>query len=346
MKVQHGNTTAHPVLRVPEPSPVRQRHRSFPKTPHTHHPHQDGLIIAHCDRATQKAPASPNGARCGAHGPETHCLRAARQPHGDVPQPAIRDGSWVLGSRCVAVWLLLLHPLPLDGSIFCDGLRALADVAVAPTLYGAGDDLTSWAAAALEAVGDGPVVVVGNSIGGSCAIEVARRAPEKVKALVLCGAQPAHRPEPKLRDAALRVLASDGLAAAWERYWLPLFGPNASAAVIEDAWRVASAVGPERIAAGVRAFHGRRSVPALVGGAGLDGERRVRHRPRSRAPTGGAAAERVVSRGRRCGSLPPIGSTRRAETDHRPGHRCRAASLTSRCNREPAFRGSPFSPAR
>lgn len=153
--------------------------------------------------------------------------------------------------------LLLLHPLPLDGSIFSDDLRALGDTCVAPTLYGAGDDITDWAAAALDAVGDGPLVAVGNSIGGSCAIEVVRMAPTKVKALVLCGTKPGHRPEPALRDETLRVLASEGLAAAWERYWRPLFGPKASADLIARAWRSASAHGADAIAAGVRAFHGR-----------------------------------------------------------------------------------------
>ena len=87
--------------------------------------------------------------------------------------------------------LLLLHPLPFDGSIFSEDLRALGDQCAAPTLYDAGDNITQWAEAALDAVGDGPVVVVGNSIGGSCAIEVARIAPTKVKALVLCGSKPA-----------------------------------------------------------------------------------------------------------------------------------------------------------
>jgi pimeloyl-[acyl-carrier protein] methyl ester esterase len=153
--------------------------------------------------------------------------------------------------------LLLLHPLPQDGSIFSDDIRTLGDACVAPTLHDAGDDITGWAEAALDAVGDGPVVVVGNSIGGSCAIEVVRIAPTKVKALVLCGSKPGHRPEPDLRDEALQVLASEGLAAAWERYWLPLFGPKASADLIERGWRSASTQGAESIARGVRAFHGR-----------------------------------------------------------------------------------------
>ncbi len=153
--------------------------------------------------------------------------------------------------------LLLLHPLPLDGSIFSDDLHALTDGSFAPTLYEVGDDLRAWARAALDAAGEGPVVVVGNSIGGSCAIEVARLAPRKVKALVLCGAKPGHRPDPTLRDEALHVLASDGLRAAWERYWLLLFGPAASPEVLQRGWASALWQDAEAVSSGVRAFHAR-----------------------------------------------------------------------------------------
>lgn len=153
--------------------------------------------------------------------------------------------------------LLLLHPLPLDGSIFADDLRTLVDVSAAPTLYGSGSDLCDWAQAALDSIGDGPIVVVGNSIGGSCAIEVARLAPKKVKALVLVGAKPGHRPEPNLRDDVLRLITSDGVSAAWDRFWLPLFGPAASADAIERAQQVVRKQGADAISNGVRAFHGR-----------------------------------------------------------------------------------------
>jgi len=163
------------------------------------------------------------------------------------------------------VKLLLLHPLPLDGSIFSNDLRALADECMAPTLYEHGNDLIDWARAALDTVGDGPVVVVGNSIGGSCAIEVARLAPTKVKALVLCGTKPGHRPEPQLRDEALDMLERHGLAATWDRYWLPLFGPDASADLVEQGWLTASQHGAEPIACGVRAFHSRTDREDFLG---------------------------------------------------------------------------------
>ena len=102
--------------------------------------------------------------------------------------------------------LLLLHPLPLDGSVFPPALWDLGVEVVAPTLYDAGDDLVDWAIAALGTAGEGPLVVIGNSIGGSCALEIVRLAPTKVAGLVLSGTNPGHRPEPALRDEALRVL--------------------------------------------------------------------------------------------------------------------------------------------
>ncbi len=160
--------------------------------------------------------------------------------------------------------LLLLHPLPLDGSIFSNELRALADQSVSPTLYDAGDDLVAWARRALDAVGDGPLVVVGNSIGGSCAIEVARLAPTKVKALVIIGSKPGHDPDPAFRDEALDVIECEGFRAAWEKYWLPLFGPDVQSDVVERGWRAASAQGGESIATGVRAFHSRPDRSAFL----------------------------------------------------------------------------------
>ena len=83
--------------------------------------------------------------------------------------------------------------------------------------------------------------------------------------LVLCGASAGHRPEPDLRDEALRLLERHGLRAAWERYWLPLFGPDASAEVLEQGWRIAASQGVESIAAGVRAFHARPDREEFLG---------------------------------------------------------------------------------
>lgn len=170
---------------------------------------------------------------------------------------------WLSG-RLFTVKLVLLHPLPLDGSVFGDSVRGLGDECFTPTLYGLGDDIESWARSVLDTVGGGPLVVVGNSIGGSCAIELARLAPTRVRALVLSGAKPDHRPQPDVRDQALRTLEVEGLRSAWDRYWLPLFGPLTAPEAIERARRVAEERGVASIANGVRVFHSRPDRAAFL----------------------------------------------------------------------------------
>ncbi len=107
--------------------------------------------------------------------------------------------------------MVLLHPLPFDGSVWSDEMRSLGQGVIAPTLYDHGDSVESWATAVLDAAAPGPLVVVGNSIGGSCAIEVARLAPKRVKLLVLIGAKAAHRRDPEFRDTAVRLLNDHGM---------------------------------------------------------------------------------------------------------------------------------------
>jgi pimeloyl-ACP methyl ester carboxylesterase len=101
------------------------------------------------------------------------------------------------------------------------------------------------------------MALVGNSIGGSVALEVACLAPERVRCMVLSGSKAGHRPEPEFRDEALRVLSDDGLEAAWGRYWAPLFGPDAHDSVVAHGRAIAARRGATAVAAGVRAFHGR-----------------------------------------------------------------------------------------
>jgi pimeloyl-ACP methyl ester carboxylesterase len=162
------------------------------------------------------------------------------------------------------VHLVLLHPLPLDGSIWHPALTA-DPAALAPTLYGAGDSLAAWARAVLDLAPDGPLFVVGNSVGGSCALEIAGLAPDRVAGLVLIGSKPGVRPEPSFRDEAIRLLRSDGgLAAAWDRYWAPLFAPDADPTVVERARRLTLAAEVEDIVRGVWAFHTRTDRSELL----------------------------------------------------------------------------------
>lgn len=101
------------------------------------------------------------------------------------------------------VGLLLLHPLPLDGSMWADYMDLIPGSTVAPTLYDLGDSIEEWAAESLLLTTADKLIVVGCSVGGSCAIEVAATAPERVAALVLVGTKAGHRPDPTLHAAAV-----------------------------------------------------------------------------------------------------------------------------------------------
>jgi pimeloyl-ACP methyl ester carboxylesterase len=155
--------------------------------------------------------------------------------------------------------LLFLHALPLDGSMWASQMELLPGACVAPTLYDLGDGIEAWAAAVLNCIQSDRLIVVGCSIGGSCAIEVALAAPDRVGALVLIGTKAARRTDPTLYAAALQMLRERGMAIAWQRYWAPLFSVSAEPRIVVAAERIALAQSAEAVARGVTAFHTRPS---------------------------------------------------------------------------------------
>src|SRR5919198_6221051 len=82
--------------------------------------------------------------------------------------------------------VVLLHALPLDERMWESQRDAFGEV-VAPRLYGRGSSMAEWARGVLEEV-EGDFAAVGASMGGYCALELVRQAPERVRALVLAGA--------------------------------------------------------------------------------------------------------------------------------------------------------------
>ena len=138
------------------------------------------------------------------------------------------------------------------------------DAILCPILYDFGDTIGAWAEAVLDAVPSGPLTLVGNSVGGSCAIEVAVRAPERVERLVLIGTKAGHRPEPEFRDQVVRVLLEEGLVPAWERYWLALFAATADPEIIASARHLALEQDVDAVVRGVPAFHGRPDRAAWI----------------------------------------------------------------------------------
>ena len=87
--------------------------------------------------------------------------------------------------------VLLLHGWPVSERVWVSQVGALRDAgydATAPHLYGRGASIDDWAAQLLREV-DGPLVAVGASMGGYCALALARRAPERVVGMVLIGSR-------------------------------------------------------------------------------------------------------------------------------------------------------------
>jgi pimeloyl-ACP methyl ester carboxylesterase len=155
--------------------------------------------------------------------------------------------------------LLLLHALPLDGSMWSAQNQLLPGSTYAPTLYPFGDSIEAWAAAALNIAKGDRLVVVGCSVGGSCALEVAVIAPDRVAALVLIGTKVGHRPDPALHASALQTLQDKGLEEAWKIFWAPLFSRSAERQVIDRAKRITLRQSPLDVARGITAFHSRPS---------------------------------------------------------------------------------------
>lgn len=153
--------------------------------------------------------------------------------------------------------LLLLHALPLDGSMWDAQKHLLPGATYAPTLYPLGDTIEDWAAAALGMAKSDRLIVVGCSVGGSCAIEVAALAPERVAALVLIGTKAAHRPDRVLRDSVLQVLREKRLEEAWRTLWAPLFSSSATSQAVDLGRRIAVRQLSRDVARGVKAFHSR-----------------------------------------------------------------------------------------
>jgi len=150
----------------------------------------------------------------------------------------------------VNVWL---HAFPLDGRMW--GAR---DGLVVSSLYELGDDVDLWAELVLAQV-DGDVVAIGASMGGYAALALARRAPERVRGLVLVGARAdADSAERRAaRDDLLELIDREGTDAVWREMHARLFSPDAPGDAVERARAIAMAQSPDDLANGVRAMRDR-----------------------------------------------------------------------------------------
>jgi 3-oxoadipate enol-lactonase len=109
--------------------------------------------------------------------------------------------------------VVLLHAFPLDERMWEPQLDVLTDhETFAPRLYGLGSSIDEWAEAVLQQA-DGDLVAVGASMGGYCALAMARREPDRVRGLFLAGSRAgADSPARRIaRDEIIRALRERGV---------------------------------------------------------------------------------------------------------------------------------------
>jgi pimeloyl-ACP methyl ester carboxylesterase len=141
------------------------------------------------------------------------------------------------------VKVLLLHAFPLDKQMWEPQRAALAghDV-IAPRLYGRGRTMDEWADS-IAGETDGDLAVVGASMGGYCALALARRAPERVRGLLLVGARPDADTEERRvgRADTIELIRNEGLEGLW-RMMLPKLFHDQSVADEQLVYRDAEAL--------------------------------------------------------------------------------------------------------
>jgi pimeloyl-ACP methyl ester carboxylesterase len=124
------------------------------------------------------------------------------------------------------VKVLLLHAFPLDERMWEPQRAALTghDM-LAPRLYGRGQTMEAWAES-IAGETEGELVVVGASMGGYCALALARRAPERVRAMLLMGARPDADSEERRAGRAdtIELIRREGPEGLWRTMLPKLFG--------------------------------------------------------------------------------------------------------------------------
>src|SRR4029078_13015009 len=119
----------------------------------------------------------------------------------------------------------LLHAFPLDKGMWEPQRAALAGhEVVAPRLYGRGRTMDEGADSIAGEI-EGDLAVVGASMGGYCALALARRVPERVRGLLLVGARPDADTEERRvgRGETIQLIHNEGLDGLWRMVMPKLF---------------------------------------------------------------------------------------------------------------------------
>jgi pimeloyl-ACP methyl ester carboxylesterase len=134
--------------------------------------------------------------------------------------------------------VVLLHAFPLDERMWEPQRAVLREHDVsAPNLSFLGSTMDEWAEGVLLELGERPFVAVGASMGGYCALALARRAPDRIAGLVLAGARAdADSPERRAgRADTIRLIDDAGAAGLWASMRPKLFPEDAPTEAVERA---------------------------------------------------------------------------------------------------------------
>lgn len=155
--------------------------------------------------------------------------------------------------------VVLLHAFPLDERMWEPQLEPLREYDVAaPRLYGRGSTIAEIASSLL-AEHEGELALVGASLGGYTALELAHQEPARVRALVLVGARAdADTPERRAARADTIALVEDGGAEAlWEKQRPLLLLDEAPDSAVERARQEALDRSRDELVAAVGALRDR-----------------------------------------------------------------------------------------
>ena len=168
--------------------------------------------------------------------------------------------------------VLLLHAFPFDGRMWDDVAERLhiaghevaaPDLPPEPGLASLG----AWADRVLEEE-PGAFVAVGSSMGGYLALELWRRAPERIEGLALIGSRAADDP-PEVRDnrdQTIAFLRESGVEELWPGLSERLLPADAPADVVARAREIALAQDTDRLVSALAAMRDRPDARSLLPG--------------------------------------------------------------------------------
>ncbi|CAB3744347.1 alpha/beta fold hydrolase [Paraburkholderia rhynchosiae] len=101
--------------------------------------------------------------------------------------------------------MIFLPAMPCDGRLYADQIDRLQDL-ISPSVHVLDRNTFADSADALLASTSGSLILAGTAYGGSLAMEVLARAPERVRGLWLMNCQPGTHPNPgAVRATSLRI---------------------------------------------------------------------------------------------------------------------------------------------